>query len=196
MSDKNFDSSLQNQKLKLRTQFKESLKKLTIEEVQQKSNRIVQHLQVFINKNPGKWACFRGLSLEPNLENLWNGSVQLQNVEWYFPRMNENQSLSFHSHCEWRQGSFGVWEPAEHCTSVKASDLQGILVPGVGFNVRGERLGHGKGYYDRALTSCLGIKLGVGFQRQVVNESLGCEEWDVPMNLLCTEDGVINCELK
>lgn len=195
MSAKTFGSKTLSAKNKWRSEIKESLQKLSEDQIQQKSNLIVQQLQIFLKRNPGKWACFRGLLLEPNLETLWNEHSILKDIEWFFPRMN-GKTLSFHSACGWEKGSFEVWEPLASCAAIEARELQGFLVPGVGFNVRGERLGHGKGFYDRALADCSGIKLGVGFQRQVIDGSFGFEEWDVPMDLICTEDGLINCELK
>ena len=51
-----------------------------------------------------------------------------------------------------RPGAFNVWEPKPRATrSVHRKDLDLVLVPGVAFDRRGHRLGHGKGYFDRFL---------------------------------------------
>jgi 5-formyltetrahydrofolate cyclo-ligase len=54
------------------------------------------------------------------------------------------------AHARLRQGPYGVKEPAvKKCISADKLDL--VIVPGVAFDPRGNRLGRGKGYYDRFL---------------------------------------------
>jgi 5-formyltetrahydrofolate cyclo-ligase len=64
-----------------------------------------------------------------------------------------------------------------------------ILVPGVAFDRQGNRLGYGKGFYDRVLCGAGGssISVGVCFELQLV-ESLPVEDHDQCLDLLVTEE--------
>lgn len=82
-------------------------------------------------------------------------------------------------------GKFGVREPCESCVMVPLNRLDLILVPGVAFNLRGHRLGRGKGFYDQLLMNAGGIKCGVAFDEQIVTE-IPIEPHDVLVNCILT----------
>jgi 5-formyltetrahydrofolate cyclo-ligase len=69
-----------------------------------------------------------------------------------------------------RAGSFGIYEPrARKDRKGKASELDLILVPGLGFDRRGRRLGRGEGYFDRFLKKTgKAKKIGLAFREQIV----------------------------
>ncbi len=82
-------------------------------------------------------------------------------------------------------GPFGVREPAAHCPLVAMNRLDLALVPGLGFDARGHRLGRGKGHYDRLLASFTGMKIGVAFDLQVV-AAVPCEPHDIALAAVVT----------
>lgn len=71
--------------------------------------------------------------------------------------------------------------PSDSHTNMPQPDL--IIVPGVGFSPRGERLGHGKGFYDRLLVETSAIKVGICFELQLFDR-LSTQPHDIPMDKL------------
>jgi 5-formyltetrahydrofolate cyclo-ligase len=67
-------------------------------------------------------------------------------------------------------GEFGIREPAVKCAEIPFSKFDLVLVPGAAFDLRGCRLGRGRGFYDRLLTEVRGAKCGVAFDEQIVTE--------------------------
>lgn len=80
---------------------------------------------------------------------------------------------------------FGLHEPATECPGLPLKQLDLRLVPAIGFDALGRRLGRGKGYYDQLLSHTPAGKCGIAFDWQVVDE-LPTEPHDAPMNHLAT----------
>jgi 5-formyltetrahydrofolate cyclo-ligase len=99
-------------------------------------------------------------------------------------------------HDRLRGGGADVVEVDPVPTAAVPDDLDGVdvvIVPGMAFTVRGDRLGQGGGWFDRLLAG-LGsdcVVVGVCFDAQVVS-NLPLEPHDVPVHVLVTESSV-NC---
>ena len=65
-----------------------------------------------------------------------------------------------------------------------------LVIPGLGFDKRGNRLGRGKGYYDRYLSKNNVVKIGICFHEQLVDE-IPIEEYDVLMDFIITDKTVL-----
>ena len=107
--------------------------------------------------------------------------------QFYSPRRVANL------HVELVSGRFGVREPAEHCIEIPLDDVDLVLVPGVAFDLRGHRLGRGRGFYDRLLANFTGKKIGIAFEEQMV-EAIPAEKQDVRMNFIQTPARCIQCD--
>lgn len=83
-------------------------------------------------------------------------------------------------------GPFGIPEPDNSCPIVKRDHLSIILVPGLAFDSRGFRLGHGGGYYDRYLAGFPGLTVGL-CRDKLLLPSLPTEPHDQPVDLILTE---------
>ena len=76
--------------------------------------------------------------------------------------------------------SFGILEPTGlRCEALESIDV--ILVPGVAFDREGNRLGRGKGYYDKVLKRTSAWKIGVCFDFQVLTQ-IPSESHDIKMD--------------
>ncbi|EKE08050.1 MAG: hypothetical protein ACD_17C00374G0003 [uncultured bacterium] len=68
--------------------------------------------------------------------------------------------------------------------NVPLEKIDWILVPALGFDREGYRIGYGKGYYDRFLANTDTPTIGVGFLEQLSQEPIPKEPWDIPVQEL------------
>lgn len=90
-----------------------------------------------------------------------------------------------------QKAALGVLEPSgAEIWQLQTVEL--VLAPGVAFDRRGNRLGHGKGYYDRYLPQLLpGVPvIGVCYDWQVV-DGVPVDEYDRRMDVIVTDSRVI-----
>ena len=109
---------------------------------------------------------------------------------WHLPQLtsgNEFIALPFTSLNELQKNRFGIPEPIKKTGERYEDQLDLILIPGVAFDPKGNRLGMGKGYYDRYLkTVPQAFKVGVAFSEQLLDQ-IPVEAHDEPVDLLITE---------
>lgn len=86
---------------------------------------------------------------------------------------------------DFERGQFGIREPKRNCPEIPLNRLDLALVPGLGFDLAGRRLGRGKGFYDRLLVHISATKCGVGFDEQIVRE-IPTEPHDVCLDCILT----------
>ena len=115
------------------------------------------------------------------------------------PWCNQNGELElFHLEdmTELETGMYRILEPAERLRhlpekQVHVESLDLVMVPGVGFDARGARMGHGKGYYDKLLEHARKDTplVALAFECQMFDE-IPVAEHDVFMDMVITEDRV------
>ncbi|MDQ3885269.1 MAG: 5-formyltetrahydrofolate cyclo-ligase [Thermoproteota archaeon] len=82
---------------------------------------------------------------------------------------------------------FGIMEPPPY---LHISNIDILLVPGIAFDKNGNRLGYGKGFYDRLLTSNRAIfSVGLAYLFQIV-DNLPHDMYDQRLDAIASEDGV------
>lgn len=88
-----------------------------------------------------------------------------------------------------KKSAYGIWEPeGNDFVDYNQADL--IIVPGIAFDRTLNRMGRGKGYYDRFLRGMQALKVGVCFDFQLFDSVPSCEE-DVKMDLIISEKEII-----
>lgn len=79
--------------------------------------------------------------------------------------------------------TWNVLEPDPfHCPVMDLESVSLVLVPGVAFDIGGNRLGYGKGHYDRFLNNLKGPFWGIGFKEQEAKMGIYVEPHDVPLS--------------
>jgi len=87
------------------------------------------------------------------------------------------------------QSSLGIMEPGgEDFIDYKQIDL--VIVPGVAFDRKKNRMGRGKGFYDRFLSKVKAPKMGICFDFQLL-DSIPCDDNDIRMDYIVSENDFI-----
>lgn len=86
------------------------------------------------------------------------------------------------------KGEFGIMEPKKDCPAIERFDV--ILVPTVAATDSGQRLGYGRGYYDRFLSKIDSITIALTYSKLLV-KNIPRSEDDVMIQWIVTEDRVI-----
>jgi 5-formyltetrahydrofolate cyclo-ligase len=122
---------------------------------------------------------------------------------WHLPLLAGDRTLRF---APWQPGAvvvpnrYGIPEPQVDPAALLApAALELVLVPLLGFDRRGHRLGTGGGYYDRSFAFLKDIErpaqpvlVGIGYSFQEV-PALPDQAWDVRMDFVATERELIDC---
>lgn len=110
--------------------------------------------------------------------------------KFFLPRVNGvNLELLPYDESRLEIGSFHIEEPTGNNLH-PVEEIEMIVVPGVAFDRKGVRLGRGRGFYDRLLQNAKAIKVGIGYEFQLVDD-LPSEPHDVPMDMVITEHTTI-----
>jgi 5-formyltetrahydrofolate cyclo-ligase len=99
---------------------------------------------------------------------------------------NTMQAVVTGKQTEFVLNPYGIPEP-DGTEVLDAAELDVVLVPLLGFDGRGARVGYGKGFYDRYLQHCRPDCLKIGFcYFEAVDQIDDANEFDVPLNYCIT----------
>ena len=109
---------------------------------------------------------------------------------YVFPRCLPGRQLEFRevkqAETDLQPGAMNIPEPAPHTIAVTPENIDILIVPGVAFTRKGERLGYGGGYYDLFIPQCPRAQiLSLVFAEQLV-DSVPAEAHDLRIPRLIT----------
>lgn len=146
----------------------------------------------------GYWASAGELPL-----NLVIPPLMSRGQQFLLPVIGKGRQLRF---APWQSGDevqpnrYSIPEPANTSELLEPSHLNLVLVPLLAFDRRGNRLGHGGGYYDRSFaflnervrpTEPLLVGIGYAFQELPQIDEY---DWDVRLDFVATERELIDCK--
>lgn len=92
------------------------------------------------------------------------------------------------------ENRWGIPEPAnEHeLIEISPEQLDAVLVPLLAYDRYGNRLGYGKGFYDRFLRECRDdiLKIGISYF-DPLDEPIPADEWDMPLDKVVCPNGIV-----
>lgn len=93
-----------------------------------------------------------------------------------------------------RLGKYGIMEPETTCENMNHF-LDTVVTPGILFDTAGNRIGYGKGYYDKFFhynASQIMTLVGLGYDFQLILEKITSSPDDVKMNVIISDKRLVN----
>ena len=183
----------------LRSKIIADRRKLTDNYRQRASNRM---LTVFCAlpdfKEPRKVLCYASMADEVQIRPLMEKWLSL-GVTVALPHITgkgQMEAVSFTDFDSLVEGEYGILTPdLEKGEIIPPDELDLIIVPGIAYDTRGDRLGMGGGFYDAYLARATKAKrIALAFSCQLVAK-IPMEAHDVLVHKIITEQGIYNCLL-
>lgn len=115
----------------------------------------------------------------------WNRRKQ-----FFLPRVNGvDLEILPYDESRLELGSFHIEEPSGNNVT-DPDEIELVIVPAVAYDRKGNRLGRGKGFYDRFLKTTKATKIGIGYEFQLIEE-VPSEPHDVGMDIVITQKSTI-----
>ncbi len=188
-------SATSQRKQELREKVLTKRKQISAQEWKSKSDRIIssltksdfykeaQTVHTYISMNERREVCTDNL-----VENLLKGEKRV-----VVPVTNFEEGTLTHSEInaisDLQKNKWGVAEPKQ-IISVEVDELDLIVVPMAAADRRGNRLGYGKGFYDRFLGETPALKVGLVFDAFLFDE-IPTEEFDKKLDVIISENEMI-----
>lgn len=159
--------------------------------IQRKALRVI-HTYAEAHGIPNPQVCtYVGMSQEVDTRTIISELLKKGSV--WIPRCNGEsmETCKIGSLDDLVAGAFGIPEPRTDILPTEA-DLKPdvMIIPGLSFDSHGNRLGRGKGYYDRFLSlNEISVKIGLAFDVQIL-DAVPVLQMDIPVDMVITESRI------
>lgn len=185
-------------KAEARQYIRQQRKRLSEDAYRQANQKLQEHLSVYLQKlKPKTVHCF--LPIIKNREvDTWPviRHLQRENVRVVVPKSdlqtNRMEHFLLTPGIPCRENAWGIPEPAgDALVRIAEPEIDIVLLPLMAFDKKGERVGYGKGYYDRFLAACRpeAVKLGLSLFNPV-EEIEDTSPLDIRLDAAVTPDRI------
>ena len=184
-------------KEEIRRKIKSRRDELQTYEVLKRSNEIIANLKKLPEfKEATNIACYISFNNEVYTHGLIKEYVNKKRV--FVPVIDRERKEIILSHLkDWKElssGAYGILEPRKEFLRIgRYGDIQLIIVPGIAFDEKGNRIGYGGGYFDRLLKKLKAKKVALAYDFQILKE-IPNEEHDVRMDVIVSEKRILRIE--
>lgn len=181
------------QKRELRKQFKELRDTISPVDRKREDLAILENLRPWIEDTSlESWMVYLSFGSETDTTELIRKLLTL-GKEVFAPRMTEKEELEsvrLRDSSEYETHTWGIREP-KGVSMPHDFRADVVIVPGLAFDAKGNRLGYGRGFYDRFLTLRPRLCIGIAYQCQLA-ETLPTEKHDLPLDTVVSSDGIVS----
>jgi 5-formyltetrahydrofolate cyclo-ligase len=181
-------------KEKIRKELLEKRNSLSTYEILEKSNIILDklyRLEEFSKAN--RIACYISFGSEVYTHGLIKEYSKKKELLVPFIKNGEIFLARINSWEELESGAYGILQPKD--PKIESGDMDIIIIPGIAFDENGNRIGYGKGYFDRLLKKIPSKRIAIAYDFQVLKNILN-QEHDVRMDMIITEKRIIKCNVR
>lgn len=177
-------------KSEIRKQVKIQKNQLTEIDKLKYSEKALANLESLIEfQNSINIGLFHSLNDEVNTHSFIEKWSHSKNI--FLPRIagDKLEMVKYVREDDLNEGKFKIKEPSNKIVS-ELKNLDIIIIPAVALSCTGQRIGRGKGYYDRLLNNSDILKIGLIYDFQLY-PFFKSEQHDVPMDVIVTDKGIL-----
>lgn len=167
---------------------------LSLNEIYEQTDRCFEQLKSLPEFQESEWIyCYLAIGSEVDTISLISRFIKM-GKKVAAPKV-EDDVIAFYeinSIRECRPGAYGILEPASYKAPADEKGL--LLLPGLAFDLHGNRLGYGGGFYDKYLKEHADYPCAaLAFELQILDE-VPAGESDSPVDYIITPERIVTCQ--